>query len=75
MTRSGPRKTAKLSQSIKAGQTKEGSGDPTHEDFGPDVSRTNPIPDKPQVVPLGALAMGAHGLSIWRQREQLATAN
>jgi hypothetical protein len=61
-------------KSIKAGQTKEAAVDPTNEDFGPDASLTNPIPDKPQVASLGALAMGVPGPSIWRRREQLATA-
>jgi hypothetical protein len=60
-------------KSIKAGQTNEAAVELTDEDFGPDASLTNPIPDKPQVASLGALARGAPGLAIWRRREQPAT--
>ena len=51
---------------IIAGQTK---GPDAGENDGPDASLTNPIPDIPQPASLGALALGAPGLSIWRRRE------
>jgi len=43
---------------------------------GPDspdqgASLTSPVPDKPQPASLGALAMGAPGLAIWRREESL----
>lgn len=51
---------------IITGRTK-GPHDPPNEDFSPGASLTNPIPDKTQPTSLGALAMGAPGLSIWRR--------
>jgi len=51
-------------KSITTGKTK-GPAD----DFGPGASLTSPIPDTPQAASLGALAMGAPGLSIWRRKE------
>jgi hypothetical protein len=38
-------------------------------DSGSGGSLTNPIPVTPQPVSLGALALGAPGLSIWRRKE------
>ena len=58
---------------IIAGQTKE-ADDPSNEDFAPDASLTNPIPDAPQPGTLATLAMGAPGLSIWRRKEALLDA-
>lgn len=46
------------SKSIKAGQTKEATGDRTNQDFGRGASLTSPIPDKPQHATLGTLALG-----------------
>jgi hypothetical protein len=43
-------------------------------DPGPDASLTNPIPDIPRPASLGALAMGASGLSIWRRKESVGAA-
>jgi len=40
-------------------------------DPGPGASLTSPIPDKPQPASLGALALGAPGLSIWRREESV----
>jgi len=40
-------------------------------DRGSGASLTNPIPD-PQPASLGALALGAPGLSIWRRKESVA---
>jgi hypothetical protein len=40
-------------------------------DPGPGASLTNPIPDIPQPATLGALAMGAPGLSIWRREQSI----
>ena len=40
--------------------------------FNPDASITNPVPDIPQTASLGALALGAHGLAIWRREESVA---
>ena len=51
-------------KSIKAGQTK---GTVEEWDEAPGASLTAPIPDQPQPATLGVLAMGAHGLSIWRR--------
>jgi hypothetical protein len=59
-------------KSIKAGQTKEAADDPTNEDFGPGASLTDPIPGTLRPASLGALAMGAPGLSIWRRDESVA---
>jgi hypothetical protein len=56
-------------KSIKAGQTKEAADDFTSENFGPDASLTNPIPNTPQPAALGLLALGSPGLSIWRRKE------
>jgi hypothetical protein len=57
-------------KSIKAGQTKGAEYDwEEEEDFGPGASLTNPSSGTPQPATLGALAMGAPGLSIWRQKE------
>jgi len=58
----------KPGKSIKAGQTKE--ADPTNEDFGSSASLTNTIQEKSQPATLGALAMGAPGLSIWRRKQR-----
>jgi hypothetical protein len=55
---------------IVTGRKKGAAGDPTNE-VGPDASLTSPVQDAPQPATLGALAMGAPGLSIWR-REELA---
>jgi hypothetical protein len=55
-------------KSIKAGQTKE-AAEWDEEDFGPDASLTNPIPDKPQPASLGILALGAPGVPLWRRKE------
>jgi hypothetical protein len=53
---------------IIAGTTKDRADKPNNEeDFGPGASLTSPITDKPQPATLGALAMGAPGLSIWRR--------
>jgi len=52
---------------IVAGQTK-GPDDDVEND-NPGASITNPVPDIPQHASLGALAMGAPGLSIWRRKE------
>jgi hypothetical protein len=40
-------------------------------DPGPGASLTNPIPDIPQPASLGALALGAPGLSIWRREQSI----
>jgi hypothetical protein len=53
-------------KSIKAGQTKGADG----EDFSASASLTSPVPDTPQSASLGALALGAPGLSIWRREER-----
>jgi hypothetical protein len=42
---------------------------PNSADPGPGASLTSPVPDTPQPASLGALAMGARGLSIWRRKE------
>ena len=56
-------------KSIKAGQKKEATEDPTNEDFGPGASLTSPIPDKPQPASLGMLALGARDVPLWRRKE------
>jgi hypothetical protein len=56
-------------KSIRAGQTKE-ADDQVNQDLGPGASLTKPIPDTPQPASLGALAVGAPGLSIWRRKER-----
>jgi hypothetical protein len=55
---------------IIAGQTKGQAGDWDEEESSPAASLTNPIPDTPQPASLGALAVGAPGLSIWRRKER-----
>lgn len=40
----------------------------------PGAFLTNPIPDIPQPASLGALALGAPGLSIWRRKELVGAA-
>ena len=42
--------------------------------FGPDASITDPMPNTPQPPSLGALAMGAPGMSMWRRKESAASA-
>lgn len=54
-------------KSIITGKT-HGQDDAEY-DPGPGASLTNPIPDIPQPSSLGALALGAPGLSIWRRKE------
>jgi hypothetical protein len=56
-------------KSIKAGQTKEAADDTAN---GPGANLA--IPDIPKPATLGALALGAPGLSIWR-REQSVSAS
>jgi hypothetical protein len=56
-------------KAIKAGQTKGTADDPTNSDLGPDASLNSFISDTQQPATLGALAMGAPGLSIWRREE------
>jgi hypothetical protein len=58
-----------VGKAIKAGQTKEAADDPANEDFGPNASLSSPIPDKPQPVSLGMLALGAQGVPLWRRKE------
>jgi hypothetical protein len=53
---------------IKAGQTK-GTDDPTNENLGPNASLANPIPATPHPASLGALALGAQGMPLWRRKE------
>ena len=53
---------------IKAGQTKEVVDDPINDDPVPGASLTDPIP-APVPASLGALAIGAPGMSIWRRKE------
>jgi hypothetical protein len=57
-------------KSIIAGQTTGPEDEWEEDDFGPGASLTSPIPDVPQTATLGALAMGAPGLSIWRRRNR-----
>ena len=56
-------------ESIKAGQTKEAADDSTNENFDPDASLTNPIPDTSRPASLGTLALGARGIPLWRRKE------
>jgi hypothetical protein len=57
-------------KSIRAGQTKELADDQAN-DGGRGASLTNPVPDFPQPTSLGALALGAPGLSIWRRSDSV----
>jgi hypothetical protein len=57
-------------KSINAGQTKDAVED-RDEERG--ASLAAPIPVKPQPATLGVLAMGAHGLSIWRRESAVST--
>jgi hypothetical protein len=56
---------------IVAGQT-EGMDDRNIE--RPDAALTTPVPDSLQPTTLGALAMGALGLSIWRREDSAVAA-
>jgi hypothetical protein len=56
-------------KSIKAGQIKEGAVDSSNDGLGSCSFLNNPIQDIPQPASLGALAMGAPGLAIWRPKE------
>lgn len=58
-------------KSINAGQKNEATDDSTNENFGRGASVTSPIPDTLKPATLGALAMGAPGLSIWRRKESI----
>jgi hypothetical protein len=60
---------------IKAGQTKGTADDPTNSNFGPGASLNSFISDKQQPATLGALAMGAPGLSIWRRKKSADALN
>ena len=51
---------------IMTGKTK-GPDDVEQSDPGPGASLTNPIPDALEPAALGALAMGAPGLPLWRK--------
>ena len=55
-------------RAITAGETK-GSDDDVEENSG--ASLTHPVPDIPQPASLGALALGAPGLSIWRREDSV----
>jgi len=55
-------------KAIIAGGTK-GADDLASEDFGPGASLTNPIPDTPQPVSLGVLALGAQGVLLWQRQK------
>jgi hypothetical protein len=56
-------------KSIIAGRTKGRADEYGEEDFGPGASLSSPIPDKPQPASLGMLALGAHGVPLWRRKE------
>ena len=56
-------------KSIKAGQTKDAPDDFTNSDFAPGASLINPIPSTPHPAALGALALGAQGIPLWRRKE------
>jgi hypothetical protein len=51
-----------------AGKIKGPDGVEKH-DPGPNASLTSPIPDPSRPASLGALALGAPGLSVWRRKE------
>jgi len=57
-------------KSIKAGQTK-GPDQRDQEGFSTGASVMSPIPDVPQPTSLGMLALGAHGVPMWRRKQSL----
>lgn len=60
-------------KAIIAGKTK--GPDEWEEDYpGPDASRTDPVPVRPQPASLGTLALGAQGIPLWRRKEEMETA-
>jgi hypothetical protein len=61
-------------KSIKAGRRHSMADDPTNDGFGLGASLTAPIPDKPQPVSLGMLALGAQGVPMWRRKESVLEA-
>ena len=56
---------------IVAGKTKGPADDSKEEDVGPGAFLTAPPPANLQPATLGALAMGAPGLSIWRRNKSV----
>jgi hypothetical protein len=56
-------------KSIIAGKTKGSADESPGEDFSPNASLTNPIPDIPQPASLGMLALGAQVVPMWRRKE------
>ena len=56
-------------EAIKAGQKKEAADDPTNDDSSSGASLIDPIPDTPQPVSLGMLALGAQGVPLWQRKE------
>jgi hypothetical protein len=56
---------------IVAGKTKGPADDSKEEDVGPGAFLTAPTPANLQPATLGALAMGAPGLSIWRRNKSV----
>ena len=61
-------------KSIIAGKTHGPENDWEDDDSGPGASVTRPVPDSRQPASLGALAMGAPALSIWRRKESVGAA-
>jgi len=61
-------------KAIKAGQTK-GTDQSTAEEFNATATLTTPVPDQAQPATLGALAIGAPGLSGWRRKESALAAD
>jgi|HubBroStandDraft_1064217.scaffolds.fasta_scaffold182397_1 hypothetical protein len=59
---------------IIAGRTK-GTDDLSAQDLSPDAALTNPISKKHQPATLGALALGAPGLFVWRRKESPLESN
>jgi hypothetical protein len=56
-------------KSIVAGRTKD-----SEDDFVPDASLANPIPETPQPASLGMLALGAQAVPLWRRKEKVEAA-
>ena len=54
---------------IIAGKTKGPADESGEENFGPNASLPDRIPDTPQPATLGVLALGTQGVPLWRRKE------
>jgi hypothetical protein len=58
-------------KAIIAGRTKGPADEWNQDEFEPGAALTAPIPDTQQPASLGMLALGAHGVPLWRRKESV----